>query len=316
MGQTSDIPANDIWSLKGMSKCYSSGVHNKPHLFPVCNFSTPIVERYNQNPLNQESLNSLLSRPDVFLSAPELWAVMDATANESLTDMQIRQVGISEGNERDGNISSITDALEPAKLTLLPEMMPLSKNDFLMKVHEFCPDTETLRYTRDLLFHITRRRKGKKSIRLVERKASEHVRSKLMADLHDIYLVGEGTKCNFPSHLVRGSEGYKEHVELDSESEALNEIKQKISKEFETKFDELQGEIKDMQRNMRDVIKRMNDSAATPSHGNSINTFGASPGNVVGLNESVGNVINDDMAKESNVEFTEGMKTISVRRDL
>ena len=156
---------------------------------------------------------------------------------------------------------------------------------------------------------------------MVERKASEHVRSKLIADLHDIYLVGEGTKCNFPSHLVRVTEGYREHVELDSESGALNEIKQKISKEFETKFDELQGEIKDMQRNMRDVIKRMNDSAAildsdaTPSHGNSTNSFGASPGNV-GLNESIGSVINNDMAKESNVEFTEGMKTISVRRDL
>ena len=73
---------------------------------------------------------------------------------------------------------------------------------------------------------------------------------------------------------------------------------------------------------MRDVIKRMNDSAAildsnaTPSHGNSKNTFGTSPGNVVGINESVGNVINDNMAKESNVEFTEGMKTISVQRDL
>ena len=182
---------------------------------------------------------------------------------------------------------------------------------------EFCPDTETLRYTRDLLFHITRRRRGiKKSISLVERKASEHVRSKLIGDL-----VGEGTKCNFPSHLVRISEGYREHVELDSESVAFNEIKQKISKEFETKFDELQGEIKDMQRNMRDVIKRMNDSVAildsdvTPSHGNSTNTFGASRGNV-GLNESIGNVINDDMAKESNVEFTEGSKTMSVRRDL
>ena len=62
---------------------------------------------------------------------------MDATANESLTDMQIRQVGISEGNERDGNISSITDASEAAKLILLPEMLSLSKNDFLTKVDDF-----------------------------------------------------------------------------------------------------------------------------------------------------------------------------------
>ena len=54
--------------------------------------------------------------------------------------------------------------------------------------------------------------------------------------------------------MVCGSEGCGEHVELDSESGTLNEIKQKISKEFETKFDELQGEIKDMQRNMRDVV--------------------------------------------------------------
>ena len=152
---------------------------------------------------------------------------MDATANESLTDMQIRQVGIRKGNERDGNISSITDALEASKLILLPEMLSMSKNDFLTKVDEFCPDPETLRYTRGLLFHITRRKRGiKKSISLVERKASEHVRSKLMADLHDIYLVGEGTKCNFPSHLVRGSEGYRDHVKLDSQTEALNEIKQ------------------------------------------------------------------------------------------
>ena len=121
--------------------------------------------------------------------------------------------------------------------------------------------------------------------------------------------------------MVRISEGYREHVGHDSESGAFNEIKQKISKEFETKFDELQGEIKDMQRDMRDVIKRMNDSAAIldsdamPSHGNSTNTFGTSPGNV-GLNESIGNLINDDMVKESNVEFTEGTKTISVRQDL
>ena len=75
-----------------------------------------------------------------------------------------------------------------------------------------------------------------------------------------------------------------------------------------------------MQSNMRDVTKTMNDSAAildsdaTPSHGNSTNTFGASPGNVVGLNESVKtveNVINDDMAKKSIVD-TERKETISV----
>ena len=107
--------------------------------------------------------------------------VLDATANESMTDMQIRQVGISEGNERDGNMSSITDAFEAANLILLPEMLSLSKKDLLMKVDEFCPDTETLRYTRDLLFHITRWRRGiKKSISLVECEASEHVRSKLI----------------------------------------------------------------------------------------------------------------------------------------
>ena len=137
-------------------------------------------------------------------------------------------------------MSNITDALEAAKLILLPKMQSLSKNDFLTKVDEFCPETETLRYTRDLLYHITRRRRGnKKMISLVERKDSEHVRFKLMSDLHDIYLVGEGTKCNFPSHLVRESEGYRAYVELDIESEVLNKMKQKISKEFVTKFDEL-----------------------------------------------------------------------------
>ena len=72
---------------------------------------------------------------------------------------------------------NITDALEAAKLILPPEMLSLSKNDFLTKVDEFCPGTETLRYTRDSLFHITRRRRGiKKNISLVERKANEHVR--------------------------------------------------------------------------------------------------------------------------------------------
>ena len=62
-------------------------------------------------------------------------------------------------------------------------------------------------------------------------------------------------------------------------------------------------------------LRRHLESDATLSHGNSTNTLGASPENV-GLNESIGNMINDDKAKESNVEFTEGMKTISVRRDL
>ena len=68
-----------------------------------------------------------------------------------------------------------------------------------------------------------------------------------------------------------------------------------------------------MQRNMRDVIKRMNDSSAildsdaTPSHGNSTNTFGTSPGNV-GLKKSIGNMINYDITKESNVKFTEGKR--------
>ena len=76
-----------------------------------------------------------------------------------------------------------------------------------------------------------------------------------------------------------------------------------------------------MQKNMRDVIKRMNGSAAilnssvTPSHGKSTSSFGASPGNVVGLNENVktvDKVNNDDMVKESIVD-TEGKKTVSVR---
>ena len=75
---------------------------------------------------------------------------------------------------------------------------------------------------------------------------------------------------------------------------------------------------------MRDVIKRMNDAAAIldldamPSHGNSTNTFDASPGNVVVQNErvkTVDNVINNGMAKESIVD-TERREMISVRQDL
>ena len=94
--------------------------------------------------LNFQTFRQLSDDRTCFVALLKLWAVMDATANESLTDMQIRQVGISEGDERDRNISSITDALEVAKLILLPEMLSLLKNDFLTKVDEFCPDTETL----------------------------------------------------------------------------------------------------------------------------------------------------------------------------
>ena len=66
---------------------------------------------------------SLLSRPDVFLSALEtlllkLWAVMDATANESLTDVQIRQVGISEGNRKNDLILIMTKEKQDKTLEL------------------------------------------------------------------------------------------------------------------------------------------------------------------------------------------------------
>ena len=63
----------------------------------------------------------------------------------------------------------------------------------------------TLRFTRDILYSIVKRRKGLTLPNLIERKQTEDVKEKLVKDSYDIFAFVEGIKDNRPKQPLSTS---------------------------------------------------------------------------------------------------------------
>ena len=99
----------------------------------------------------------------------------------------------------------ITEALDLVKALYSPTYLSLPRSDFCNKIVEEIGDyEEVLRYTRDLLFAVMRRkRKLNPSKTLVERKTGEGSIDKLLKDVYEIFSYCEGGRESLPKSLLK-----------------------------------------------------------------------------------------------------------------
>ena len=65
-------------------------------------------------------------------------------------------------------------------------------------------DVIELRYVRDMMFSIIKRRtKSNQLAPLVERKSGEHLKDKLIKDIYNLYCLGEGSLTSLPKHMLK-----------------------------------------------------------------------------------------------------------------
>ena len=82
-------------------------------------------------------------------------------------------------------------------------------------------DVLELRYVRDMLFAITKRKKGlSTNIQIVERKNSpaDGLKDKLIKDVYDIYAFSEGSVKSLPKNLLKGHVSHAENTTQTEDS--------------------------------------------------------------------------------------------------
>ena len=101
--------------------------------------------------------------------------------------------------------TAVTDALDLVKDLFGSSFLSLLKIDFCERItEEVGDDDEVLRYARDLLFAIAKRKKMlNSSYTLVERKAGEGLIDKLVKDIYKIFSYCEGGSESLPKSLAK-----------------------------------------------------------------------------------------------------------------
>ena len=82
-------------------------------------------------------------------------------------------------------------------------------------------DVLELKYVRDMLFAITKRKKGlSTSIQIVERKNSpaDGLKDKLIKDVCHIYAFSEGSVKSLPKNLLKGHVSHAENITQTEDS--------------------------------------------------------------------------------------------------
>ena len=100
---------------------------------------------------------------------------------------------------------TLVEALDLVKSFFTAKYLCCAKAQFFNKIREqVADDTEVLRYARDLLFTITKRRKKiHQASSLVERKSGDGLQDKLLKDIFEIYSFGEGAKDSLPKSMLK-----------------------------------------------------------------------------------------------------------------
>ena len=150
----------------------------------------------------------------------------------------------------------ITEALDLVKAFFSPTYLSLPRSDFCNKiVEEIGDDVEVLRYTRDLLFAVTRRRrKLNSSATLVERKSGEGATDKLLKDTYEIFSYCEGGRESLPKSLLKDNsqtafdaEAFATSVQ-ETIKASLTDIKTSFAAEIQKCCDEMKSTQEDLVR--------------------------------------------------------------------
>ena len=79
-------------------------------------------------------------------------------------------------------------------------------------------DVIELRYVRDMMFPITKRRTNSNQLApLVERKSGKHLIDKIIKDIYNLYCFGEGSLTSLPKHMLKSESRFvSQEVQTDN----------------------------------------------------------------------------------------------------
>ena len=82
------------------------------------------------------------------------------------------------------------------------ELFEKPKSDFLAELSGIC-DIAELKFVRDMMYSVVKRRTASGQLGpLVERK-SGHLKDKLLKDIYNLYLFGDGTMDSLPKNMIK-----------------------------------------------------------------------------------------------------------------
>ena len=97
------------------------------------------------------------------------------------------------------------------------ELFVKTKNEFMSELSNNCDVTE-LRYVRDMMYPMVKRRTSAGQLgQLVDRKSGDHLKDKLIKDIYNLYLFGEGSISALPKHMLKSDSKFVDMcVQTDS----------------------------------------------------------------------------------------------------
>ena len=97
------------------------------------------------------------------------------------------------------------------------ELFVKSKNEFMSELSNNC-DVKELRYVRDMMYPMIRRRTSVGQLGLlVDRKSGHNLKDKQIKDIYNLYLFGEGSTTASPKHMFKSDSKFVDMcVQTDS----------------------------------------------------------------------------------------------------
>ena len=141
---------------------------------------------------------------------------LSSSAEASTCSQPSQPNGNDGGNDIFLSIKNATEAIN----YIYEELFCKPRAEF-MSLLSAKADVLELRYVRDMLFAITKRKKGlSTNIQIVERKNSpaDGLKDKLIKDVYDIYAFSEGSVKSLPKNLLKGHVSHAENTTQTEDS--------------------------------------------------------------------------------------------------
>ena len=135
----------------------------------------------------------------------------------------------SKGKSRVIAFSGVSDITVPDDISLsiqratsalskiYTELFVKSENEFMSELSNNC-DVKELRYVCDMMYPMIRRHTSAGQLGLlVDRKSGDNLKDKLIKDIYNLYLFGEGSITVFPKHMFKSDSNFVDMcVQTDS----------------------------------------------------------------------------------------------------
>ena len=151
------------------------------------------------------------------------------------------------------------------------EFFAMPKADFLTALSDYS-DVHDLRYVRDKMGSIVKRKTKRAIGPLVERKSGTNMKDNLLKDIYNLYSFGEGSIQSLPKNMLRCDSRYSDQcVQTDSSFNLVCNSDLKILKdELLANFDELKNEVLKSNKSCSATSQQTNSSFTSADRSQSL----------------------------------------------